>query len=625
MASGLENIETIESPFRRFVTTIGVFPTAFTDAMTYYECLAYLVKYLDESVVPAVNENAEALKELQDYVVHYFDNLDVQDEINNKLDQMVEDGTLQEIITAYIQANTAWCFDTVADLKTAENLIDGSYAQTLGYNTKNDGGASVYSIRNILNTDVVDEKKIIALSDDNLVAEIITPNEITPQIFGGYGDGVTDDTNVISYILTNYSCLTLPAGKSYKISTINVPVKDITINGDGKFIITGNGIIFNAPLNRKVINDISIEITDGSAGLVFTGESSTAPYNTLTISNVTVKTTNLSGKIGLDIESENEAFISNTSLYGCSIKFVGSINPSVVNCTVRHSAMGIYYANETAGREPYSCGLKVLNTTILGCTIGIKSVQCDSLQVQSCMIDYDDYPIIILGTSAPVIDNCYLSSRSGNEVIHIAPNNSESGVFGGNGLSTEGTADSKISNCYVIQHDEALTNSAVYISGNEGHIVDNVTVAYCGKAGFELHDLANTTIKSCNIRSGITGGKAILSYRSGSLGDTASLYYTDIKTDLPIYVHYARTDIQANSYVTKQTGTTVLTAGTTSTVITTTIPQGINYAMLYCSNNSVVPTYSIANNVINVTIPAGTTNNFRLNWEAYGSPTYNSF
>ena len=57
MASGLENIETIESPFRRFVTTIGVFPTAFTDAMTYYECLAYLVKYLEDTVIPAVNEN----------------------------------------------------------------------------------------------------------------------------------------------------------------------------------------------------------------------------------------------------------------------------------------------------------------------------------------------------------------------------------------------------------------------------------------------------------------------------------------------------------------------------------------------------------------------------------------
>ena len=107
MASGLENIETIESPFRRFVTTIGVFPTAFTDAMTYYECLAYLVKYMEDTMIPAINENAEAVKELQElyiqlksYVDNYFDNLDVQDEINNKLDQLVADGTLQRILNS---------------------------------------------------------------------------------------------------------------------------------------------------------------------------------------------------------------------------------------------------------------------------------------------------------------------------------------------------------------------------------------------------------------------------------------------------------------------------------------------------------------------------------------------
>lgn len=109
MASGLENIETIESPFRRFVTTIGVFPTAFTDAMTYYECLAYLVKYLENTVIPAVNENAEALEELQNlfvelkgYVDNYFTNLDVQQEINNKLDSMVASGQFQQILSVYV-------------------------------------------------------------------------------------------------------------------------------------------------------------------------------------------------------------------------------------------------------------------------------------------------------------------------------------------------------------------------------------------------------------------------------------------------------------------------------------------------------------------------------------------
>lgn len=127
MASGLENIETIESPFRRFVTTIGVFPTAFTDAMTYYECLAYLVKYLEETVIPAVNENAEALEELQTlyiqlkaFVDNYFDNLDVQEEINNKLDEMVEDGTFGNIVTPILEQFEAEISD---DINTIKNNI----------------------------------------------------------------------------------------------------------------------------------------------------------------------------------------------------------------------------------------------------------------------------------------------------------------------------------------------------------------------------------------------------------------------------------------------------------------------------------------------------------------------
>ena len=40
--------------------------------------------------------------ELKDFVEDYFDNLDVQEEINNKLDEMAEDGTLADIIANFI-------------------------------------------------------------------------------------------------------------------------------------------------------------------------------------------------------------------------------------------------------------------------------------------------------------------------------------------------------------------------------------------------------------------------------------------------------------------------------------------------------------------------------------------
>ena len=106
----LKTIETVDtSPFKRLCMTIGELPASFVDSMTYYECLAWLVNYLQKTVIPAVNNNAEATKELQEafitlkaYVDNYFANLDVQEEINNKLDEMATSGELADIIEAYL-------------------------------------------------------------------------------------------------------------------------------------------------------------------------------------------------------------------------------------------------------------------------------------------------------------------------------------------------------------------------------------------------------------------------------------------------------------------------------------------------------------------------------------------
>ena len=111
MTEELNTIDTVDtSPFKKLVMTIGELPTSFVDSMTYYELLAWLCNYIENTVIPAVNNNAEALEELQDkfvelkdYVEHYFDNLDVQEEINAKLDQMVDDGELTTLIGQYVQ------------------------------------------------------------------------------------------------------------------------------------------------------------------------------------------------------------------------------------------------------------------------------------------------------------------------------------------------------------------------------------------------------------------------------------------------------------------------------------------------------------------------------------------
>lgn len=97
-------------PFLRYCSAI--IPTAFDDSLSYYEALCALYKYLQDNIVNVINNNAtvtqyyiDLVKELKSYVENYFANLDVQEEINNKLDEMAEDGTLINTIYNYLPSD----------------------------------------------------------------------------------------------------------------------------------------------------------------------------------------------------------------------------------------------------------------------------------------------------------------------------------------------------------------------------------------------------------------------------------------------------------------------------------------------------------------------------------------
>ena len=183
---------------------------------------------LSKQTKQTVEDYIDQFNTLHDYVHDYFDNLDVQEEINNKLDAMVEAGTLQEIIADYLNSKAIFGFDSVASMKGATNLIEGSYALTLGYYNKNDNGCALYKIRAITNADDVDEMFIVAMTTDpTLVAELIVDNNtIVPESVGVYGDGTTDCTTKLQTLI-NYAAangLKVDGNGDYKISnTITLP------------------------------------------------------------------------------------------------------------------------------------------------------------------------------------------------------------------------------------------------------------------------------------------------------------------------------------------------------------------------------------------------------------------
>ena len=97
------------NPFRNFCMQLGNLPASYVESTTYQELLYWLCNFLEKEVIPTLNEDIAKAQELEDlfnqlqeFVNTYFDNLDVQEEINNKLDTMAQDGTLSVIISSYL-------------------------------------------------------------------------------------------------------------------------------------------------------------------------------------------------------------------------------------------------------------------------------------------------------------------------------------------------------------------------------------------------------------------------------------------------------------------------------------------------------------------------------------------
>jgi len=154
-------------PFKRFCMTIGQLPSSYVETMTYYEAVTWLANYLEKTVIPAVNNNGEAVTELQYYVQHYFDNLDVTEEINNKLDEMAEDGTLTNLIKGYVDPLIRDQNDVIANFKNEVNATVGQISETVDhFDDKLDAATNGAPLAASSTSDMTDTSKIYVNTTD---------------------------------------------------------------------------------------------------------------------------------------------------------------------------------------------------------------------------------------------------------------------------------------------------------------------------------------------------------------------------------------------------------------------------------------------------------------------------
>ena len=121
------------TPFKWFVLENFPFIEADFDALTEWQLFCKLGKEMNkiinsENTLGTQVENVtNAFIDLQNYVNNYFDNLDVQEEINNKLNEMAQDGSLANIINQEIftDLNTKITNlqDEINDIKTEKKTM----------------------------------------------------------------------------------------------------------------------------------------------------------------------------------------------------------------------------------------------------------------------------------------------------------------------------------------------------------------------------------------------------------------------------------------------------------------------------------------------------------------------
>ena len=283
--------------FKRFCMTIDELPTSYLETMTYYEMLVWFTEYMKNTIIPTINNNGLAVKELQDkyielknYVDNYFNNLDVQEEINNKLDQMVQDGSLQTIIDQFLKINSILTFINVEEMKKSNNLIVGSSARTMGYYTLNDGGGSLYRI--IENNNLANDSSYILLNN-GLVAELIIEEvTISPEQFGCYGNGVNDDTENLQ------KCIDYAIANKLNIVFLKQYLVTPTLRNDNTRVCL---TVYRDSSDNSHMYDTNIEFYFKRESCIFTNDTSNCTLLRFNISNVSFVNAFLKGTINKTI------------------------------------------------------------------------------------------------------------------------------------------------------------------------------------------------------------------------------------------------------------------------------------------------------------------------------------
>ena len=170
-------------------------------------------------------------------------------------------------------------FDTVANMQAADDLVAGMVCHTNGFHASGDGGAAFYKISA---TGTANGMDVLACGD--LFATLVVADNITPELFGAYGNGANYDDayiqRMLDYSKTNYgnnAKVSFGIGKNYKVaSAINIPPY-IFIDGNNCTITSDTGGFLCDGLYHTQIRNFKLKVK--THGIELTSTSTWSNYN----------------------------------------------------------------------------------------------------------------------------------------------------------------------------------------------------------------------------------------------------------------------------------------------------------------------------------------------------------
>ena len=264
----------------------------------------------------------DAYTKLQEYVNNYFSSLDVQEEINNKLDELVESGALQQILIK----NKITTFKTTEEFLNSD-FIEGSTIKTLGFYDINDGGGAYFYITS--------ENNGINFEKNGLFAKLIYSTDINIKQLGAKnGD---DITNILTNLFEN-----IDEDTEIIIEPLNYYVTD-TININKRVIING---MLNTNKNTEQVTPTNFNIEN---------KSNLMPVFNFLNSNILIK----------------------------NISIIGNSNSGIKISTIRNTVKNCYFYGLDTGIEFYKTGNDWIGENLIKhnifsyCVVGIKSTKND--------------------------------------------------------------------------------------------------------------------------------------------------------------------------------------------------------------------------------------------------------